>query len=265
MKYVREIKYCLVLLTLFTVESCRAESPQLAAVFEKFQKEGTIVISSLKDGKTYSHNDQRANQRLSPASTFKIVNSLIALEEGVVIDENSVIPWDGVKREFESWNKDQTLESAFKSSCLWAYQRMAQKIGTKKYRRYLTRINYGNKMPEPELTTFWLAGDGLKISAVEQIEILRNIYRRTYGFSDRAYDILRKIMLVEKTQDYRLYVKTGAATKNWVGHGWYVGYIETNENTWFFATDIKIDGFDDLALRKKVTLACLEVVLGKSL
>ena len=265
MKYDMKIKYCLVLLMFFRASACQSEHPKFEAVFEKLHVEGTIVISSLKEGKTYSHNDKRAAERLSPASTFKIVNTLIALEEKVVADEHTVISWDGLKRDFENWNQDQTLMSAFKFSCLWAYQWIAQRVGTERYQRYLTQINYGNKKPGPELTAFWLEGGDLKISPVEQIEILRNIYKRTYDFSGTSYDVLNKIMLASETENYKLYVKTGTASKDWIGHGWYVGYIETKDDTWFFATNIKISGFKALALRKKVTLACLELILGMTL
>tara|TARA_R110002095_G_scaffold106891_1_gene93723 strand:- start:2871 stop:3659 length:789 start_codon:yes stop_codon:yes gene_type:complete len=262
MKHVFKTESLFFLLTLFMINFSYAEDPQLAKIFEKFQKEGTIVLSSLQGGRAYIHNDKRAKKRLSPASTFKIVNSLIALQEGVVRDCDQVIPWDGVKRDFADWNKDQTLYTAFRASCLWAYQWVAQKVGRDVYSGYLAHMNYGNKILGPKLTTFWLEGGGLKISAIEQVEILRNIHRRSYDFSDHVYDALRKIMLVEETKDYALYVKTGAATKNWIGHGWYVGYIEFNDNTWFFATNIRINGFDDLALRKEITLACLQTKIG---
>lgn len=265
MKHIIKIKIFLFLIMLFRVDACQAENSKLAAVFEKFQVEGTIVISSLKNGTTYRHNDKRALEQLSPASTFKIVNTLIALEEKVVANENVIIPWDGVKRDFESWNQDQTLVSAFKSSCLWVYQWVAQKVNVEKYQHYLTQINYGNKTPGPEIATFWLKGGDLKISPAEQVEILRHIYKRTYGFSETSYDVLKKIMLVAETDSHRIYVKTGAATKDWIGHGWYVGYIETEDDTWFFATNIKINGFETLALREKVTFACLEAILEMAL
>ena len=243
-------------LCLFCTRLCCADDPELSRIFAQYDREGTIVISSLDGKKTYLYNEERSKKRLSPASTFKILNSLIALEEKI-LDAAEVIPWDGVQRDFDAWNKDQILSSAFKSSCLWAYQWIAKKVGRDVYTHYLTQINYGNKNPASKLTTFWLKGGSLKITPLEQVAILKKIYLKAPVFSNRSYDTLKKIMLTEQTQEYSLYVKTGAATKNWIGHGWYVGYIETNDQTWFFATNIKISRFEDLALRRKITLDCL--------
>jgi beta-lactamase class D len=237
---------------------CYAEDAELAKVFEKYEKEGTIVISSLDGKQTYIHNDQRANQRLSPASTFKIVNTLIALEEKILSDENHKILWDGKERDFEAWNKDQTLDSAFKSSCLWAFQWIARNVGTDVYVKHLTHMAYGNKTPGPELTSFWLVGGGLKITPLEQVDVIRNIYFKKYNFSDHAYNTLKKIMFTDKTETYDLYVKTGASTQDWIGHGWYVGYVIVNGTPWFFATNMKVNGFKDLALRAQITLDCLK-------
>ena len=54
----------------------------------------------------------------TPASTFKIVNSLIGIQTGIITDENMVIKWDGVKRWNEDWNKDLTMKEAFAVSAV---------------------------------------------------------------------------------------------------------------------------------------------------
>jgi len=234
-----------------------ATDVELERVFAKLGVEGTIVISSLDGKHTYVHNDQRANQRLSPASTFKIPNSLIAMEEKVLRDENETIPWDGMNRDKAVWNQNQTLFSAFKTSCIWAYQELAKKIGTETYIKYLTRMSYGNHSPGPELTTFWLAGGDLEITPQEQVAFLKAVYQQQYPFAERTYGILKKMMLEEQTENYSLYSKSGAATIDWVGHGWYVGCLETRDNTWFFATNILVNKYAELPLRKQVTFDCL--------
>src|SRR5690606_32387864 len=139
----------------------------------------------------------------------------------------------------------------------WFYQAIAKSVGKKRYTEYLKVMNYGNAKPGPELTTFWLRGGDLKITPFEQVTFLKNIYLRQLNLTKKSYDVLKEIMLEENHQDYQLYTKTGAATKNWNGHGWYIGYIETNEQVWFFATNILIHHDSELKLRKEITLACL--------
>ena len=101
-----------------------AKDLELENIFKNNQIDGTIVIESLNTKKIYIYNDKRAKNLYSPASTFKIPNTLIALNEGIVT-KDSVIVWDKKIREYESWNKDQTLLTAFKSSCVWCYQEFA--------------------------------------------------------------------------------------------------------------------------------------------
>jgi len=138
------------------------ENRELDAIFKENNVEGTIVIASLDGKKTFIHNRERADTRLCPASTFKIANSLIALETGVVKDDNEVIKWDGQKRFLDEWNKDQNLNTAFKQSCVWAYQGFAENIGTDRYKKLLKKLNYGNQIPGPELTSFWLTDGALR-------------------------------------------------------------------------------------------------------
>lgn len=187
------------------------------------------------------------------------MNSIIALETGVIADQHEIIKWDGQKRDLETWNQDQNLKSAFKFSCIWFYQELAKRIGKQTYLDYFNRLNYGNKLVGEEVTTFWLKDGGdLRISPYEQVEFLRQIYQKKLPIADRTYEILEDIMLEETLDNYKIYSKTGAATKDWIGHGWYVGYIKTKDQVWIFATNILIDGMKDLPKRKAVTMAALK-------
>ena len=71
----------------------------------------------------------RAETPLLPASTFKVFNAMVALDSGAVKDEYEVIHWDGVKRQFDGWNRDHCLASAMKFSAVWFYQEMARRAG----------------------------------------------------------------------------------------------------------------------------------------
>lgn len=234
-----------------------AEDQLLARLFSQQGVEGTMVISSLRDGVTFVHDDVRANQRFSPASTFKIMNTLIALEEKVISGKDDVLKWDGQIHDLPEWNHDQTLESAFKVSCVWCYQELARRVGARKYPGYLRKAEYGELREPFNETTFWLDGS-LQISAVEQVSFLKKVYLRTLPFSASSYETLRQIMVVEKTPTFTIRAKTGWATRVKPQIGWYAGYVETPKNVWFFAMNIVTRDERDLQLRQKLTRDALQ-------
>lgn len=234
------------------------EDQILAEIFAQQGLDGTIVISSLHNGKNFIHNDLRAHQRFPTASTFKIMNTLIALEEKAISGKDEVLKWYGHIYDFPDWNQDQTLESAFKVSCVWCFQELARRVGAEKYRNYLRKTAYGELREPFEETTFWLDGS-LQISAIEQINFLKNVYLRTPPFSTHTYETLRQIMLVEQTPAYTMWAKTGWATRVKPQVGWYVGYIETPKDVWFFATNIEVRDKQDLPLRQQLTRDALQV------
>ena len=243
----------LLYLSLILTISLNAKDTELKKIFNDFNVDGTIVIESLQKQTKYIYNDKRANTFFSPASTFKIPNTLIALNEELV-NKDSIILWDKQIREYESWNKNQTLESAFKTSCVWCYKEFASKIDKNKYKNYLEELNYGNKIIGDNITDFWL-DESLKLTAYGQIEFLKRLYKNDLPFKIENIDALKEIMIDEKTNDYIIRAKTG-----WEGkYGWYVGYIETKNDVYFFATNINTKSKDDLAKRKKITLEALKI------
>jgi beta-lactamase class D len=181
----------LILFTSLVLNVASANEKDLESIFKKAKINGTIVLSSLKNNRKYVHNNSRAIKRYIPASTFKIPNTLIALEEKVIEDEYEIIIWDGKKRFYEAWNKDQTLQSAIAISCVWCYQKLAKKIGNEKYLDWLRKIDYGNKKTGLDVSTFWLEGN-LKISAVEQIAFLKKLYKNDLPFQQKNLDITKK-------------------------------------------------------------------------
>jgi beta-lactamase class D len=183
---------------------------------------------------------------------------LIGLESGVIKDADFVINWDREKyppqanwdqEPFRHWGKDQTLRSAFKYSVVWYYRELALKVGLPQMKKYVESFNYGNKTISARADNFWL-DDSLKISADEQIEFLQAFYNNQLPVSKRSIDILKEIMVFEKTPEYTLSAKTGGGpiAENTV-LGWYVGYLETKGNVYFFA--LNIDGATFAEIRDK--------------
>ena len=231
------------------------DAEKVAALFAAHDVEGTLVIESLDGYRTIIHNPERASEQFSPASTFKIPNTLIALEHGIVTSKDSPFNWDGTDRSLPQWNRDQTLESAFKVSCVWCYQEMARALGAGAYVAALRDLNYGNREIGAAVDQFWLNGD-LRISAFQQIEFLRSFYLGDTGYDERHVAIVKDIMRVEVSESHTLYAKSG-----WTGAGlavgWYVGFVETPGETWLFAMNMRMNDAAQAPLRQQLTVEAL--------
>jgi beta-lactamase class D len=213
---------------------------------------GTFVLSKLGSDSLYVHNPARAKKQYLPASTFKILNSLISLETKVISDENKIIKWDEKKRFYDKWNQDQNLKSAMKYSCVWFYQELARRVGEEKMQAYLDSTKYGNSKIGADIDKFWLEGE-LRISAFEQIEFLNKFLTNDLPFSDLNFKIVKNIILIDSTDSYQLYAKTGWTARVDNQIGWYVGFVENETETWVFAMNIDIDDSRDAKLREEIT------------
>lgn len=203
--------------------------------FTKAGVQGSFSLYDLNKKQYYTTDIGDFNRATSPASTFKIPNTFIALEAKAISNENELIRWDGKAKYLKSWENDHDLKNAYKNSTVWFYQEIAKRVGEEKYRHYLKKLDYGNKDISGGLTNFWL-GSSLKISPHNQLDFLRKLHAEKLGFSDRTYQIGKEVMIEEKTADYTLRAKTGWADTKPTHVGWYVGYIETQGNVYFFAT-----------------------------
>jgi len=133
-----------------------------------------------------------------------------------------------------------------------------KRVGNIKYISHLDKLNYGNKKTGPDVTTFWLDGE-LKISAREQIEFLKKLYKEDLPYKKSHIQLLKKLMIIEKKPQYTLRAKTGWAARIKNQHGWYVGYIETQQKVWFFATNLDICRKSDAVYRKEISMEALRI------
>jgi beta-lactamase class D len=192
--------------------------------------QGDFTIYNLKRFRDSSYN---------PASTFKIVNSLIGIQTGVIKDENMIIKWDGVKRWNEDWNKDLTMAEAFKVSAVPYYQEVARRIGRDTMKRWIDSLGYGNKNISGPIDSFWL-NNHLKITPDEEMGLVKKLYFDQLPFYERTQNIVRKVMLREDNANYKLSYKTGWGNKeNGNEIGWIVGWIEENKHPYFFVLNIE--------------------------
>lgn len=231
--------------------------------FRELGVNGSILIYDFNRNRTYQHNPKRNATPFLPASTFKIPNSLIALETEVVPHELFVFTWDGIERAVPGWNRDLNMKEAIRLSAIWFYQVLARRIGPEQMQAWVSKIGYGNQKigDKADIDKFWLQGE-LRITPQEQVQFLRRLYKNDLPFSERSLSIVKDIMVLEQTPDYTIRGKTG-----WVGFpeqtvfpqvGWFVGYLEQNNNAYFFATNIDMRSASDAPKRIELTRRSLK-------
>ncbi|HYP85295.1 penicillin-binding transpeptidase domain-containing protein [Variovorax sp.] len=208
--------------------------PEWAQLFEAAEVPGTLVVVDARGSAstTFIHDASRAELRLSPASTYKIAHSLIALDAGLVRDEFQSFKWDGVQRSIPAWNQDQTLRSAVRDSAVWVFEGFARQLGTAREEAYMRKIGYGNCLATGK-NPFWVDGD-LAVSAQEQITMLRALYRNELPFAVAHQRLVKDVLVNEAGSHWILRAKSG-----WSGSiGWWVGWMEFPEGAVFFALNI---------------------------
>ena len=218
------------------------------ALFGK--RAGCFVAHEITSGRTWRSQARACQRRRSPFSTFKIPNSLIGLETGVLADAETSIPWDRERYPAEDWwpaewQSTHTLRSALAHSVVPYYRALATRIGADDMKRYLRAFGYGNQSMEPALDSFWLGG-GLAISASEQVDFLTRMHQGKLPVSPRTLAIVKDILVLERTPGYMLSGKTGSGP---IGRdrylGWLVGYVETCGKVYTFAFWIEGDTMEN--------------------
>ncbi len=211
----------------------------LKQYFDAKNVDGCFTMMDNSTGGITVYNMAMDTTRVTPASTFKIVNSLIGLETGRITNENMVIKWDGIKRYKEEWNKDISMKEAFKVSSVPYYQEVARRIGRDTMKYWIDSLSYGNKNMEGPIDSFWL-NNKIKISPDEQLGMLKRLYFDQLPFRKSTQEIVRGIMLQEENTAYKLSYKTGwGFDEQNNALGWLVGWIEENRHVYFFATLLK--------------------------
>lgn len=203
--------------------------------------QGTFVLYDEKNDQYSVFNEKQSAVRLSPCSTFKIYNSLIGLETGVLDQEDvyTLYKWNGTQYTFPYWNRDHTLASATADSVVWYFQELAFRIGRQRMQSSLDAIGYGNRDISGGLTTFWL-GSSLQISAREQVDLLHKLYAGQLPVSPQNVAVVKRNITLSQDNGVRLMGKTGSRLHDdkWT-LGWFVGCVEKNGNRYFFAVNIQ--------------------------
>lgn len=232
------------------------EWPELNQAFEAERVTGTIALFDTQDGVVGCSNLKKCQTAVTPASTFKIPHSMVALETGVVEGPDTLLPWSHQTYTNNDWNQDLTFRDAFRLSCVPCYRAIARKLGDATEQEWLNKLGYGNRSIEGGVDEFWLGG-GLRITALEQLDFLRRFDGDKLPISSRTADLVRDIMTIDVTESYVLRGKTGSALPpdEPVETTWFVGWLELGERRVFFATmlDSHSGDVDPLRVRRSVT------------
>ncbi|WP_126972539.1 penicillin-binding transpeptidase domain-containing protein [Gynurincola endophyticus] len=216
----------------------------LKKYFDEWKADGTFAFFNNGQGDFHIYNLPRyTDGKYLPASTFKIVNSLIGVEKGVIKDSTSIINWNGAGSGRAECDANLSMNQAFRLSCPNWYQELARRIGATDMKKYLDTLGYGSFSPdfnmEEKLDIFWL-DNSLKVTADEQLGLLKKLYFEQLPFLKRTQRIVREMMLWEDDANYKLSYKTGwGVTEEGNQLGWIEGWIEENNHPYFFVLQIE--------------------------
>jgi len=228
----------------------------LSTYFKENKAEGCFALMNNGTGKFTVYNLARyRDSSYLPASTFKIVNSLIGLQTGKITNDSMVIKWDGIKIWVADWNQDLTMYKAFRVSAVNYYQEVARRIGKDTMQLWLDSLKYGTRKIKSPIDSFWL-DNSLKITPDEQLGLVKRLYFDDLKPFFKSYqEMVKRAMLFEDNTNYRLGYKTGWGFKE-NGHaiGWVVGWIEENNHPYFFVLNIESadKDFDMWRIRMKI-------------
>jgi beta-lactamase class D len=217
-----------------TAQTHLLDASRTAQYYANAQLTGHVLIYDESKNHSYVYNPAGNEVLYSPASTFKICHSLIALETGVIPNIHTVIPHDGVQRRLPVWNQDHDMQMAFRNSTVWFYQELAHRIGAERMQLWIDSLNYGNRDISGNVQEFWLDGT-LRINAHQQIDFLKQLYHGQLPLSARSQDLVKEIMVQEQTPAYTLRAKTGWMIENDTNIGWYTGWVEKKGKVYYFA------------------------------
>ena len=227
----------------------------LSTYFGKY--EGSFVLYDLENDAWSIHDMEHATLRVAPNSTYKIYDALFGLEEGIITPDDSLIAWSGETYPFEAWNANQTLQSAMNSSVNWYFQSVDEQLGASNIYSYIQEIGYGNENMSGDFSTYWMESS-LEISPVEQVELLTRLQNNSFGFAPENINAVKDAICLSASDAGTFYGKTGTGRVDGQEvNGWFVGLLETADNTYFFATNIGADSGATGSNATEITMSIL--------
>ena len=219
----------------FTKNNCSYED--LSAFFKDYN--GCFVLYDTNADFWQIYNKEAAKERISPDSTYKIYSALLALENQLITPKHSAMEWDGKNYSIAEWMQNQDLASALRNSVNWYFQTLDQKAGLETLKNFYEKLDYGNHNLSGGETRFWMESS-LKISAIEQVELLKKLYENSFQFDEQNIQAVKDAMCLSSSDKGILYGKTGTGMVNEKSiNGWFIGFVEHAGHTYFFACNIR--------------------------
>lgn len=263
------MKYPLILLLIVCcLMACdstdKSFSLDLADMYDKYHLEGCFLLKSLKSGELYVYNPNRCERGFIPASTFKIVNSIAALETGIAPDENLLIKWDSSVRQIAAWNQDHTMKTAFQVSCVPYYQEVARRIGALRMQEWVNKLKFGKMdIREENIDDFWLKGNS-SITPYQQLDFIERLANNQLPIQASTHKKVKEIMVLASDDSGMIMRgKTGWGIVGDKNIGWFVGFIERPDGERFvFVNNIesKVEAMED-----NVFMMCRKNIVGEVL
>lgn len=209
------------------------------AYFEAHDVEGSFLVLDATANRFTAYNLPRCRQGFLPASTFKIPNTLIGLETGVLRDTSDLCHWDGLVRGRAEWNQDMTYAQALRRSCVPCYQQLARRLGVAQYQQWLPRLRFGHPTVSPAtLANFWLTGTS-RITAFEEVDFLQRLQANQLPLSVRSQELTKGVLVVKRGPGWVLRAKGGWSEAPGYNNGWWVGWVEQAGRAYFFALNME--------------------------
>lgn len=201
--------------------------------------EGSFVLYDEKNDIWNIYNKENAVKRIPPNSTYKIYDALLGLESGIITPENSMQSWSGKDYPFEAWKSNQTLQSAMKNSVNWYFQNIDRQCGMHHVKSFFKKLDYGNQTFSSNIDFYW-SDFSLKISPVEQVELLRKFNHNAFCFEKENISTVKNALFLSVSPKGALYGKTGTGRVNQKNvNGWFIGFLESSDNTYYFAVNVQ--------------------------
>lgn len=201
--------------------------------------DGSFVLYDLERDAWNIYNMDYATMRVAPNSTYKVYDALFGLEQNIITPENSFMEWNQEEYLFEAWNNNQTLYTAMQNSVNWYFQEIDDQLGVSAVNSYVQQIGYGNQNIDGDFSSYWLESS-LKISPIEQVELMKKLYSNDLKFAPQNIDAVKNSIQILSSPNGNLHGKTGTGRVNGQDvNGWFIGYIEISNETYFFAANIQ--------------------------
>lgn len=207
---------------------------------EYFQKyDGSFVLYDTYSNSWNIYNIEAARERITPNSTYKIYDALLGLESEIITSTSSNMTWNGEDYPFDSWEASQDLNSAMHNSVNWYFQTIDSQVGFDSVKSFLQGIGYGNQITSSDLDLYW-TDSSLKISPIEQIELLQKFHDNEFRFAPENIDAVKNAIHLASTTEGSFYGKTGTGrVDDQDVNGWFIGYVEKSDHIYYFATNIQ--------------------------